>query len=150
MAKASDILDAIYKAKVSLRGMGMFNEIVGAPSLMDSIALDYPPPSADPKRGFPNTLFGVRYVSNPMFPIQTCCADCGGSGEGGVEATYCPKCEGTGGDRIEGMMRNGAQTILMRSSLPKKFAPHFPKDIPLPRRAATRSRDIPWPEGTPR
>lgn len=95
----------------------------------------------------PSTLFGIEVHPSPHFPMTVACRECHGSGEGGEEATYCGKCEGRGGFRYDGMMRNGRQTIMIKAgeAVPKKFAPYFPRDLPLPRRAASRSRDIPWP-----
>lgn len=145
MANGDDFIDAMRAAMREVSERRMIDTIFGRPSLMAEMERSAPVFKPNPIRNAPETLFGIKFVPDPMFPVETHCATCGGSGEGGDEATYCPKCGGTGGDRIEGMVRNGAQTILMRSELPKKFAPHFPKDIPLPRRAATRSRTIPWP-----
>ena len=139
-------LEAILAATRKLRGIGMLSEIHGGsdlPGAFESASVDLKP---DPTRSLPPTIFGVRYVVNPAFPIEITCGACSGTGEGGDEATYCPKCDGAGAHRTEGMMRNGAETILMRSALPKRFAPHFPTDIPLPRRPASRARDIPWPK----
>lgn len=142
MANASDIIAAIRTLRASLSPLG---PITGGTSLMEALGADGLYQRHDPKRGFPNTLFGIPFEFSPLFPMVIDCAACGGTGEGGDEATYCPDCEGAGGHRTEGIVRNSEQTILMRSALPKKFAPSFPRDIPLPRQPATRSRVVPWP-----
>ena len=80
----------------------------------------------------PQSFGGVRIEQSAVFPMQLECAACGGTGEGEA-STYCPKCKGAGENRYEGMMRNGAQTILLTVPLPKAFQPYFPASlVPVP------------------
>lgn len=145
MANPVDALVAIRAALRASSDQRMMDTIFGRPSLIAELERSSAVIKPNLNRPHPETIFGVRFVPNPMFPIKTTCSACGGTGEGGGEATYCPSCDGAGAHLTEGMLRNSEQTILMRSALPKKFAPYFPTDIPLPRRPATRSRDILWP-----
>lgn len=145
MTKSLDILVAIQRALNAAADKKMIDTIFGRPGLIVELERSTAVIRPDLNRIDPDTIFGVRFVPSPMFPIKTTCSACGGTGEGGDEATYCESCDGAGAHLTEGMLRNSEQAILMRSALPKKFAPYFPTDIPLPRRPATRSRDIAWP-----
>lgn len=80
----------------------------------------------NPLLGARRSFMGLDIIPNGAFPMTILCPACGGTGEG-EESTYCPKCKGQGSNRYEGIMRNGAQTILVTGSMPKKFAPHFPR-----------------------
>ncbi|MGR4892258.1 hypothetical protein ACIPPQ_14620 [Sphingopyxis sp. LARHCG72] len=145
MTKSLDILVAIQHALYAAADKKKMDAIFGRPDLMLELERSSAVIRPNLNRPLPDTLFGVRFEPNPMFPMRTTCSACDGTGEGGDEATYCGSCDGAGAHLTEGIMRNGEQTILMRSALPKKFAPYFPKDIPLPRRPETRSHDIPYP-----
>lgn len=147
MARDFDILVAIQSAMRDIKERHMIDAIYGRPDFLDDLARSSAVIRPNLTQKAPETLFGIKYIPNPMFPVETACAACEGTGEGGGEATYCPSCDGAGAHRTEGMVRNGAETILMRAVLPKKFAPRFPTDIPLHRRPATRSREIPYPVG---
>lgn len=87
------------------------------------------------------SLYGIPVKTNPMFPYEVTCSSCEGSGSGGDEATYCPKCTGTGGTRYVGMMNSGSprswyepgQVVFLTEALPRKFEPSFPKGLmPVP------------------
>ncbi len=147
MAKDLDIIVAIQAAMRDLKDRQMIDAIFGRPSLMLELERSAAVIKPNPMRKAPETLFGIKFVPDPMFPTETSCPACEGSGDGGAEATYCATCDGAGAHRVEGMALSGPQAILMRSALPKKFAPHFPTDIPLHRRPATRNREIPYPAG---
>lgn len=100
--------------------------------LKRSLERDDPPPSAL-RVGSLNTAFGVPIHTSPLFPIENRCAPCDGTGEG-AESTYCKPCKGAGRTVIDGMMQNGAQTIMITRALPKAFAVSFPAGlVPQPR-----------------
>jgi len=87
---------------------------------------------ADMLRPKPATMYGIPIHSNPIFPMQSTCEDCNGTGEGAT-STYCPKCKGAGATRILGVMQNFGQTVVIRDTLPKKFMPSFPSGlVPAP------------------
>ncbi|MFN7027855.1 MAG: hypothetical protein ACK4PC_00650 [Sphingopyxis sp.] len=98
-------------------------------------------------RSPPTRFMGIEFCPSPHFPVTAECKHCAGTGEGGEEATYCEKCQGRGGYKFEGWIQDrGIQTLIRsRDALPPKFAPYFPREIPLHRGPAARSRDIPWP-----
>lgn len=79
------------------------------------------------------TVFGgIPIRKSDLFPYEIDCSACDGTGEG-VDSTYCSKCHGAGAIRVEGMMQQGRQTILLTSPLAKKFAPSFPTGlVPMP------------------
>lgn len=109
--------------------------------------LDAPSLNLSSLRSSPTHYMGIEFRLSPHFPMTVECKHCAGSGEGGEEATYCEKCQGCGGRKYEGwMVERGIQTLIRSpDALPKKFAPYFPREIPLHRGPVARSREIPWP-----
>jgi hypothetical protein len=90
-------------------------------------------PDSNPFLGPTRSVFGMPVRSSTLFPFQTQCPKCGGSGEGET-STYCQQCKGQGENRYEGVMQNGRETIVLTAPLPKKFAPSFPVGlVPAPR-----------------
>lgn len=97
--------------------------------------------STEALHGNPRTAFGIPVKSNPMFPYDAPCSPCEGSGSGGDEATYCPRCKGAGATRFVGMITNDyirsfttvPEITLLTEALPKKFYPSFPEGLmPIP------------------
>lgn len=112
------MLEAV--AKMPPRMDGFFG-----PALLRSLPRETAP-EINPFLGRSTSLYGIPIQESAAFPLQTKCAACDGTGEG-TESTFCRKCSGAGENRYEGMVRNGDQTIVLTSPLPKKFAPYFPR-----------------------
>ncbi len=96
----------------------------------------------DPLVGNPIGAFGIPIHSSNIFPYESTCEPCSGSGEGST-STYCLRCKGAGAIRYEGMVTNGmndfmmgtgrgVSTILITSPLPKKFHHGFPSGLVPP------------------
>ncbi|USM11521.1 DnaJ-class molecular chaperone [Citromicrobium phage vB_CbaS-RXM] len=79
---------------------------------------------------------GVKVQKSSVFPYESTCSKCNGTGEG-IESTYCQPCHGQGATRIVGMMESGRRRTLMEipnmvlltEPLPKKFAPSLPTGL---------------------
>jgi hypothetical protein len=93
---------------------------------------------------FASSIFGMPVRESRAFPCTIDCAKCGGTGKGGAEATYCPKCAGAGATRVEGVMTSGDQTIMLTSPLPRKFAPNW-EGRTVPKRPLSGFRTVAWP-----
>lgn len=117
-------------------------DLTGGLSLLR--ALDY---FAKPEPVGRNPLLfgGIRMRESTFFPFEQACGKCGGSGDGGEEATYCRACKGAGRNRYEGVMQNGEQTIVITSPLPKAFAVGWPASAPVPVRPSAGIRAVSWP-----
>lgn len=91
-----------------------------------------------------STAFGgIPIHVSSMFPSEVTCSTCNGTGEGGDEATYCPHCIGTGGYTWLGIIgpRPNYRVIQVNMTYtqlvdwhPRKFWPHWPKDVEVPLR----------------
>lgn len=89
--------------------------------------------------------WGVPIRKCGLFPYTQPCDQCAGSGSGGEESTYCRKCAGQGGTRIEGVMSSGESMTILTSPLPLKFATGWPQDIAVPLRKVSGIRTVAWP-----
>lgn len=47
---------------------------------------------------------GIKMEPSTLFPFTSTCSKCSGTGDGGVQATYCPGCKGGGKVTYIGMM----------------------------------------------
>lgn len=73
---------------------------------------------------------GIAIKENPMFPWESTCSTCKGTGEG-TESTYCKKCRGAGATKFVGLV-TGEPLMLITEPLPKKFDPSFPTGLVPP------------------
>ncbi len=76
---------------------------------------------------------GVPIVASGQFPFVVDCNQCGGTGSGGDDSTYCAKCIGRGKRRFIGMVNaNSLQRQYLFDKLPHLFAPSFPVGVVTP------------------
>ena len=116
----------------TIREMMKMVENVPPPISNVSVADHHYDMLAHTARPEPGVVFGgIPVRKSDLFPYEIGCSTCDGTGEG-VDSTYCQKCHGAGAIRVEGMMQQGRQTILLTSPLPKKFAPSFPTGLVPP------------------
>ena len=76
---------------------------------------------------------GTQIFESHLFPYQSTCAQCHGSGDGGETSTWCLSCQGTGGATIDGLgIDHRNKTYLLAKPLPRRFAISFPTKISVP------------------
>lgn len=125
------MLDAI--ARMPPPPPSMFGNLALGPAAFDRLARGES--FSNPLRGgsIIGSAFGLPMRESPAFPHQWACQTCDGTGVG-EESTYCPKCNGAGEIRAEGMMTNDRQSVILTSKLPRKFEPSFPVGlVPAPK-----------------
>lgn len=83
-----------------------------------------------------NRYAGVEIMPSPMFPIETICSKCNGTG-GGVNRTFCDHCKGQGRLRSVGAIFDYGGTLahIINEPLPKAFEIGWPTDVPVPLRS---------------
>lgn len=94
-----------------------------------------PAPAGSLYNTFP--LYGSR-----LFPYDQPCSECGGTGDGGDESTYCQQCIGGGGWTIQGVITGQPLTVI-RERKPHRFPVRCTFDVPL--RPSRGIRAVPWP-----
>lgn len=76
--------------------------------------------------------FGTVVQRSNVFPSTKPCDVCGGTGEGGCEATYCSHCAGAGATKSIGVVIDGDRICVITGTLPKRFEPYFPAGLVKP------------------